>query len=182
MEAVLRPTAHALQEEGVRYQGVLYAGVMMTAEGPKVLEFNCRFGDPETQVVLPRMQSNLGEMLLACVEGNLSVYEPSWSPRSCVGVVVASAGYPGPVRNGQPISGLDDAAQVEGVTVFHSGTALRDGRVVTSGGRVLTVTALGPDPAEARRRAYQACSLLSFEGMTHRRDIGELEPVPGETS
>jgi phosphoribosylamine---glycine ligase len=181
-EAVLRPTARALHAEGVRYQGVLYAGVMITAEGPKVLEFNCRFGDPETQVLLPRLESNLGEILLACVEGNLAVYEPSWSSLPCVGVVVASAGYPGPVQNGKPISGLDDAAHVDGVTVFHSGTALRDGRVVTSGGRVLTVTALGPDPAVARRRAYEACSLLSFEGMTYRRDIGELEPAPREIS
>jgi phosphoribosylamine--glycine ligase len=182
VETVLGPTAHALHEEGVRYQGVLYAGVMMTAEGPKVLEFNCRFGDPETQVVLPRLQSNLGEMLLACIEGSLSGYESSWSSSACVSVVLASAGYPGPVQNGKPISGLEDAAGVAGVTIFHSGTALREGRVVTSGGRVLTVTALGPDPAEARRRAYQACSLVSFEGMTYRSDIGELEPVPGEIS
>jgi phosphoribosylamine--glycine ligase len=175
VETVLRPVARALQEEGVHYQGVLYAGLMMTREGPKVLEFNCRFGDPETQVVLPRLVGNLGEMLLACVEGNLSVYAPAWSSEACVGLVVASEGYPGPVRTGKPISGLEAAARQEGVVVFHSGTAFRDGRVVTSGGRVLTVTALGSDAAEARRRAYQACSLLSFEGMMFRRDIAQAD-------
>jgi phosphoribosylamine---glycine ligase len=178
VETVLRPAARALQEESVPYQGVLYAGLMMTAEGPKVLEFNCRFGDPETQVVLPRLVSNLGEMLLACVEGNLSDYEPIWAAETCAGVVVASAGYPGSVQTGKPISGLDAAKREEGVMVFHSGTSFKDGRVVTSGGRVLTVTALGSDPAEARRRAYQACSLLSFDGMTYRKDIAQLDEAP----
>jgi phosphoribosylamine--glycine ligase len=178
VETVLRPAARALQEEGVPYQGVLYAGLMMTAEGPKVLEFNCRFGDPETQVVLPRLVSNLGEMLLACAEGNLSDYEPIWAAETCAGVVVASAGYPGSVQTGKPISGLDAAKREEGVMVFHSGTSFKDGRVVTSGGRVLTVTALGSDPAEARRRAYQACSLLSFDGMTYRKDIAQADEAP----
>jgi phosphoribosylamine---glycine ligase len=151
---------------------------MMTADGPRVLEFNCRFGDPETQVVLPRLESNLGEMLLACVEGNLSAYRPAWTAQACVGVVLTSAGYPGTIQVGKPISGLDEAAAVEGVRLFHSGTALRDGRVVTAGGRVLTVTAIGPDPAEARRRAYEASALVRFDGITYRRDIALLEDMP----
>jgi phosphoribosylamine---glycine ligase len=170
---ILEAVFGALEEEGVRYQGVLYAGLMLTADGPKVLEFNCRFGDPETQVIVPRLSSSLGELLLACVEGNLSHYRLGWRPESCVGVVLASAGYPGPVATGKPVSGLAETDAIEGVQVFHSGTATRDGRVVTAGGRVLTVSALGADLAEARRRAYETCSLIEFEGMTYRRDIAE---------
>ena len=170
---ILRGVAQALDAEGVKYRGVLYAGLMVTAEGPKVLEFNCRFGDPETQVVLPRLLSNFGELLLACVEGNLSDYQIRWRPEPCVGVVLASSGYPGPVQDGKPISGLSEAAALEEVHVFHSGTATRNDRVVTSGGRVLTVTAAGPDLDSARTRAYQACSLIEFEGKTWRRDIAE---------
>jgi phosphoribosylamine--glycine ligase len=173
VDTVLTPTVRALEQEGVRYRGVLYAGIMMTAAGPKVLEFNCRFGDPETQVVLPRLQSSLGEALLACVEGNLAVYELAWTPDACAGVVVASAGYPGPVAAGKEVAGLDAAAAVDGVHLFHAGTSSREGRVVTAGGRVLTVSAVGADPAEARRRAYEACSLITFDGMTYRRDIAD---------
>jgi phosphoribosylamine--glycine ligase len=169
--AVLQPTVRAMDEEGVRYRGVLFAGLMMTADGPRVLEFNCRFGDPETQVVLPRLESNLAEALLACVEGNLSAYRLSWTPRACAGVVLATEGYPGPVETGKPISGLADAASLEDVQVFHAGTALREDRVVTAGGRVLTVSALGADPADARRRVYEACSLIHFEGMRYRTDV-----------
>ena len=171
-EGILRATARALEAEGVRYRGVLYAGLMLTEEGPKVLEFNCRFGDPETQVIVPRLSSSLGELLLACVEGNLSHYELSWTDEACVGVVLASEGYPGPVDTGKPISGLESAEAEEGVKVFHSGTVARDGRVVTAGGRVLTVSALGPDLETARERAYRACDLIRFEGKTFRRDIG----------
>jgi phosphoribosylamine--glycine ligase len=171
---VLERTAAALGDEGVRYRGVLYAGLMVTSEGPKVLEFNCRFGDPETQVVIPRLQSNLGELLLACVEGNLADYELNWTPEACVGVVLASAGYPGSVKTGVPISGLDEASRVEGVQLFHAGTVAQDGRVLTAGGRVLTVTALGQDHQEARHRAYEACSRVRFDGMQYRRDIGDL--------
>ncbi len=173
-ETVLERAAAALDTEGIRYRGVLYAGLMMTSEGPKVLEFNCRFGDPETQVVIPRLASNLGELLLACVEGNLSDYELSWKPEACVGVVLASAGYPGPVRTGIPLSGLDEASRVEGVHLFHAGTAAQDGRVLTAGGRVLTVAAVGHDHEEARQRAYEACSRVRFDGMRYRTDIGEL--------
>ena len=170
----LERTAAALEDEGVRYRGVLYAGLMVTAEGPKVLEFNCRFGDPETQVVIPRLQSNLGELLLACVEGNLADYELNWTPEACVGVVLASAGYPGSVKPGVSISGLDEASRVEGVQMFHAGTVGQDGRVLTAGGRVLTVSALGQDHQEARQRAYEACSRVRFDGMHYRRDIGDL--------
>jgi phosphoribosylamine--glycine ligase len=170
---ILRPAVEALAAEGIVYQGVLYAGIMLTAEGPKVLEFNCRFGDPEAQVVLPRMVGNFPELLLACVERNLSHYRLAWTPQACVGVVLASHGYPGPVDTGRPISGLEDAAGQEGVQVFHAGTVARDGKVVTSGGRVLTVTALGSDLGEARQRAYEACSLIHFDGMHYRKDIAE---------
>jgi phosphoribosylamine---glycine ligase len=168
---VLLATAKALKEEGVRYRGVLYAGLMLTADGPKVLEYNCRFGDPETQVILPRLASNLGELLLACVEGNLADYQLSWATDACVGVVLASGGYPGSYETGRPIRGLDEASRLSGVQVFHSGTKMRDGRVVTAGGRVLTVSALGPTLEEARARAYEGCSLISFDGMHQREDI-----------
>ena len=171
---VLQRTAAALNAEGVPYRGVLYAGLMLTEEGPKVLEFNCRFGDPETQVVLPRLESDLGELLVACVEGNLKEVGLSWTDEACVGVVLASRGYPGRVMTGVPISGLDEAARGAGVQVFHAGTASQDGKVLTAGGRVLTITAVGQDHDQARERAYEACARVHFEGMQYRRDIGEL--------
>jgi phosphoribosylamine---glycine ligase len=173
VEMVLRRAARALEAEGVRYSGVLFAGLMLTNEGPKVLEFNCRFGDPETQALLPRLVSNLGELLLACVEGNLSRHKLAWTPDAAVGVVLASGGYPGEVQTGKPVAGLEDAAAMEGVHVFHAATVAREGRVLTAGGRVLTVTAVAPDLDEARRRAYEAASKISFDGMTYRRDIAE---------
>jgi phosphoribosylamine--glycine ligase len=170
-ESILVGVARALEAEGIRYRGVLFAGLMVTRDGPRVLEFNCRFGDPETQVVLPRLIPNLGEILLACVEGNLADYRVTWTPEACVGVVLASAGYPGAVQAGRPISGLGEAGQVEGIRLFHSGTVVRDGRVITAGGRVLTVTALGPNVDQARARAYEACSMIRFEGMSYRTDV-----------
>ncbi len=171
LREILQPAVEALASEGILYQGVLYAGIMLTADGPRVLEFNCRFGDPETQVVLPRLGGNFPELLLACVERNLSHYQLEWTPQSSVGVVLASEGYPGQADTGKPISGLDAVAGREGVQVFHAGTVARDDRVVTSGGRVLTVTGLGSDLHEARRRAYEACSLIQFDGMQYRTDI-----------
>ena len=171
VDEILQAMVGALEAEGVRYRGVVYAGLMLTADGPKVLEFNARFGDPETQVILPRMQANLTDVLLACVEGNLAHYELTWTPEACVGVVLTSAGYPGSFEAGKVITGLDAASALADVQVFHSGTVARDDRVVTAGGRVLTVTALGSDIDEARARAYEACSLIDFEGMTYRRDI-----------
>jgi phosphoribosylamine--glycine ligase len=168
---VLQATAKALEAEGVGYRGVLYAGLMLTGDGPKVLEYNCRFGDPETQAVVPRLRSSLADVALACAEGTLAGHAPAWSDQVCVGVVLASGGYPGPIRAGVMIEGLADATASEGVRVFHSGTAAGEGRVWTSGGRVLTVSALGGDIREARRRAYEAAARIRFEGMQFRRDI-----------
>lgn len=171
-EELVIPTFHALREgEGIGYRGCLFTGVMLTADGPKVLEFNCRFGDPETEVLMPRIAVDVAAQLLACAEGRLSRVVHSESPDAAVTVVLASGGYPGPYETGFEIHGLDAAGDVEGVTIFHSGTAERDGRVVTAGGRVLAVSALGPALRDARARAYQACGLIRFEGMQYRHDI-----------
>jgi phosphoribosylamine--glycine ligase len=171
---ILEHTVRAMAEEGVPYRGVLYAGLMLTEEGPRVLEFNCRFGDPETQVLMPRLRSEPAELLLACARGDLGNAEANLRPGACVTVVLASGGYPGPYETGFVIEGLDAAERVEGATVFHSGTADRQGRVVTAGGRVLSVSATGSSIAEARDRAYEASARVSFEGMRHRTDIAEL--------
>jgi phosphoribosylamine--glycine ligase len=168
---VVRATVRAMEAEGVRYRGLLYAGLMLTADGPKVLEYNCRFGDPETQAILPRMRSDLGELLLACVEGNIGNYKALWNDDACVTVVAASGGYPGDHATGAEITGLRDAERTEGALVFHAGTAMRNGRVVTDGGRVLAVSGLGPTPAGARARAYEALERISFDGMQIRTDI-----------
>ena len=168
---IVRATVRAMEEEGVRYRGLLYAGLMVTDEGPKVLEYNCRFGDPETQAILPRMRSDLGELVLACVEGNIGNYKALWADEVCVSVVAASGGYPGEYPTGAVIRGLKAAARVEGAMVFHAGTDERDGRVVTHGGRVLAVSGLGPNTAEARARAYEALHRISFDGMQFRTDI-----------
>jgi phosphoribosylamine---glycine ligase len=171
---ILERTVRALAAEGVPYRGLLYAGLMLTDEGPRVLEFNCRFGDPETQVLMPRLRSEPAELLLACARGDLGNAETGLRPGACVTVVLASGGYPGAYETGFVIEGLDAAEGVEGTTVFHSGTAERQGRVVTAGGRVLSVSATGASIAEARDRAYEATARLSFEGMRHRTDIAEL--------
>jgi phosphoribosylamine--glycine ligase len=170
---ILEPAVRGLSDRGIPYRGVVYAGLMLTAEGPKVLEFNARFGDPETQAILPRLDADLADLLLATAEGRLEERKVEWRPEACVTVVLASGGYPGEYRTGVPIDGLGNAGEVEGVAVFHAGTARRDGRVVTAGGRVLAVSALGKGLAEARRRAYEATSLISFEGMHHRTDIAK---------
>ncbi len=172
-DEVLRRTVRALVAEGIDYRGVLYAGLMLTADGPKLLEYNCRFGDPETQVIVPRVASGLASALLACAEGDLVGADVALSPSACVTVVAASGGYPGAYETGSEISGLDAAAEVEGAVVFHAGTAERQGRVVTAGGRVLAVSGLGSGLADARATAYEACSRIAFEGMHHRRDIAE---------
>jgi phosphoribosylamine--glycine ligase len=168
---VVRATVRAMEAEGVRYRGLLYAGLMLTADGPKVLEYNCRFGDPETQAILPRMRSDLGELVLACVEGNIGNYKALWTDDVCVTVVAASGGYPGEYPTGAEISGLEDAERVDGAMVFHAGTARRNGRVVTDGGRVLAVSGSGPTLADARARAYDAIERISFDGMQVRTDI-----------
>jgi phosphoribosylamine---glycine ligase len=171
VDGILERTVQALNADGIRYRGVIYAGIMLTADGPLVLEFNSRFGDPETEVIVPRLKSDLCEVLLACVEGNLANYRAEWSDDACVTVVLASEGYPNDPKTGAPIEGLADAASMNGVHVFHAGTAARDGRVLTAGGRVLTVSALGPSLEDARGLAYEACGRISFEGMQFRRDI-----------
>ena len=158
--------------EGAPYTGTLYAGCILPESGPEVLEYNCRFGDPETQVVLPRLRTDLLEILLATVEGRLGEVQVEWSPQACVCVVIASGGYPGSYEKGKPISGLKEAEEDPLVTVYHAGTALADGRVVSAGGRVLGVTALGDDLRQAKNRAYEAAAKISFEGMYYRRDIG----------
>jgi phosphoribosylamine--glycine ligase len=172
---VFGPVIDEMRSRGTPYRGVLFAGLMLTGDGPRVLEFNCRFGDPETQVLLPRIApgSDLAPMLHACAEGGLpDSWGMSYVDEVAVTVVIASGGYPGSYATGVPIEGLADAASVEGVTVFHAGTALDErARVVTAGGRVLDVTALGATIAEARRRAYAACELISFEGAQYRHDI-----------
>ncbi len=174
-----RPVVEALRRRGIAYRGVLYAGLMRTAAGPKVLEFNCRFGDPETQAVLPRLRSDLLDALEACAgRGPLRVDALEWSDEWAVTVVMASAGYPESSRSGDVITGLDDLEEVE---VTHAGTARRDGELVTAGGRVLNVTALGATASEARGRAYDAVGRVRFDGAQHRRDIGAkiAERVPG---
>ena len=163
---------------GTPYVGVLYAGLMLTHEGLKVLEYNCRFGDPETQVILPLLDGDLAEILVACIEGRLVDQSPRWRSGACATVVLASPGYPGAYPKGLPISGL--SAQADDVVVFHAGTAEQGGQVVTAGGRVLSVSARGDSLAAALRRAYQQIDQLHFEGMHFRRDIGQLYERAGQ--
>jgi phosphoribosylamine---glycine ligase len=169
-EAVI-PTFEALREDGLPYRGLLYAGLILTTDGPKIVEFNCRFGDPETQAVIPRLRTDLAELLLLCATDRLSEAKVDWTEEAAVTVVLTSGGYPGPYTTGLEIHGLAEAAAVEGITVFHSGTAERDGTVVTAGGRVLAVSALGPTLRDARARAYEACGRIAFDGMQFRNDI-----------
>ncbi len=166
------PTVQGMAEEDTPFSGVLYCGLMMTARGPQVLEFNARFGDPETQAILMRLESDLVDAVEACVDGKLSDSELRWSYGASACVIASSAGYPGSYPTGIPISGLDQAARVPGVQIFHSGTAQSDGQIVTAGGRVLGVTATGASLEEALSRAYQALGEIEFQGMYYRRDIG----------
>lgn len=169
---ILYPTIRALRREGIVFRGVLYAGLMVTARGPKVLEFNVRFGDPECQVILPRLKSDLGTVMLATINGNLGEQELLWHNYHTACVVMASGGYPGPYEKGHLIHGLEEAAKLPDVQVFHSGTAEKDGQIVTNGGRVLSVTAWGTSLALALEKAYKACNLISFTGAHYRTDIG----------
>ncbi len=171
---IVEPTLAEMQRRGIVYRGVLYAGLMLTADGPKVLEFNCRFGDPETQVILPLLESDLAELLLAAARGTLDeVAPPRWSTQVAVTVVIASGGYPGSYRTGFEIEGLE--ALPSDIIVFHAGTRREDGRVVTAGGRVLNVTAVAPTFAQARDRVYAAIERIRFPGMVFRRDIALAE-------
>jgi phosphoribosylamine---glycine ligase len=177
-----RPIVDAMKRRGTPYHGVLYAGLMLTESGPKVLEYNCRFGDPETQAVLPRLRSDLIGLCLATrTEGGLAGLDADFADDWAVTVVLASAGYPESSSKGDVISGLDDASGLDGVEITHAGTARRDGEIVTAGGRVLNVTGLGPTAADARRRAYDAAERISFDGKQMRTDIA-ARAVGGEAA
>jgi phosphoribosylamine--glycine ligase len=170
---VLVPIVDGMNRNGTPYKGVLYAGLMITPGGPRVLEFNCRFGDPETQAILPRLQSDLLEVFLAVCNGRLDEVSLQWDPRPSVCVVMASGGYPGDYSKGKTITGLHEAAQIKDVMVFHAGTTARDDDVLTNGGRVLGVTALGQDIQQAKATAYQAVERIRFEGACYRHDIAD---------
>jgi len=168
---IARPVVEGMKAEGTLYKGILYCGLMMTARGPQVLEFNCRFGDPETQPVLMRMESDLLGAFIASIEGRVSEGDLKWSRHSAVCVVMASGGYPGVYETGKKIAGIEEADRIEGVKVFHAGTTLRDGAFYTAGGRVLGVTARGADLAQAVERVYAGVARIHFDGMHYRRDI-----------
>ena len=171
-QSVLEPTIRGMTQEGMPYMGVLFAGLMLTPDGLKVLEFNCRFGDPETQVILPLLDADLTEIIVACTEGSLQEHQPPWLPETCTTVVLASPGYPGNYPKGLPIYGLE--AQTDDVIVFHAGTALENQQVVTAGGRVLAVSGRGESLAVALSRAYRHIEHIHFEGMHYRHDIGRI--------
>lgn len=168
---ILVPVVDGMNRHGTPYKGVLYAGIMMTSGGPRVLEFNVRFGDPETQPILMRLKSDLLEVLLAVCDGALDEVNLVWDQRPAVCVVMASGGYPGDYEKGRKITGLDEAEQVKNVVVFHAGTKNQNGDIVTNGGRVLGVTALGETIADAKKRAYEAVDVIKFDGAYCRRDI-----------
>ena len=170
-EGIMRPVLGGLLAEGITFRGLLYPGLMITEDGARVLEFNCRFGDPETQVLLPRMKSDLLPLREATINGKIDNYSIEWEQRPAVTVVLASGGYPGKYETGKSISGLDEAAKLDGVQIFHAGTKQLNGEIVTAGGRVLAVTALGSTITEARSRAYEAVARIHFENCHYRRDI-----------
>jgi phosphoribosylamine--glycine ligase len=169
---VARPVVAGMRDEGMEFRGILYCGLMMTARGPMVLEFNCRFGDPETQPILMRLDSDLVDAMEASIEARASDGDFKWSSDAAVCVVLASGGYPGTYETGKKILGLEEAGRVEGVKIFHAGTTKRDGEFYTTGGRVLGVTARAPGLQTALRRAYEAVGKIGFEGMHYRKDIG----------
>jgi phosphoribosylamine--glycine ligase len=171
-QEVLDPFLAGIQKDGIAFRGMLFPGLMLTAEGPKVLEFNCRWGDPETQVLVRRLSSDLLPLLEATADGTLSEVRPEWDARVAVCVILASGGYPGSYEKGQVISGLDAAGELDGVKVFHAGAKAVDGQIVTNGGRVLGVTALGANLDEARRQGYLAADRIFFDGIQRRNDIG----------
>ncbi|GAQ94950.1 phosphoribosylamine--glycine ligase [Thermodesulfovibrio aggregans] len=173
LETIIKPTVKGLKQEGIPYRGILYAGLMIVNGKPYVLEFNCRFGDPETQVILPRLETDLVDIFMAIAEQKLNKVDVKWSNKASLCVVLASEGYPGKYKKGIPIKGLDMIKDLKDVIVFHAGTKFNEeGIIVTNGGRVLGVTALGNDLQEARQKAYSAVGLINFEGMQYRKDIG----------
>jgi len=172
MDTIMIPTVRAMEKEGRLFKGVLYAGLMIKNNEARVLEFNARFGDPETQPVMARLDTDLIEIIEAILDERLSTLEIKWKPESAVCIVMASGGYPGNYEKGKKITGLDKAAGMKGVLVFHSGTAMKNGKIVTDGGRVLGVTGLGPAVAAAIDNAYKGAGVISFDGVHYRRDIG----------
>ena len=172
MKTIFEPTVRAMAAEGCPFKGCLYFGLMMTADGPKVIEYNARFGDPEAQVVLPRLKTPLVDIVEAVIDERLSDIDIDWDKGACACVIIASGGYPEKYRKGFEITGLDDGGQADGVTVYHSGTLKKDGKFFTNGGRVLGVTASGSSLDEALEKAYGAVKTISFEGAFHRSDIG----------
>ena len=172
MDEMVMPTLRALQAMGTPYKGVLYVGVMITSEGPKLVEYNARFGDPECQVLMLRMMSDIVPALLACVDGQLKHFDLRWYPEPALTVIMATKGYPGDYGKGSRIEGLEDAAKIDGVEIFHAGTRRVDGQLVANGGRVLNVCASGNTVEEAQRRAYQAVDLVKWPEGFCRRDIG----------
>ena len=172
METVIAPAVAGMAARGIPYAGVLYAGMMLTSDGPQVLEFNCRFGDPETQVILPMLASDLAEIMLACIEGRLTPEMVQQRAGACATIVMAASGYPGSYPKGLPISGLETAESRPNVMVFHAGTKLADGQIVSSGGRVLAVSAWGDELETAVNQAYDAVGKIHFEGAHYRKDIG----------
>lgn len=173
LETVIKPTIKGLKSEGIIYRGILYAGLMIVNGKPYVLEFNCRFGDPETQVILPRLETDIIDIFMGIAEQRLAKVDVKWSDKASLCVILASQGYPGKYKKGLPITGLEMVKGLKDVVVFHAGTKFNEeGTIVTNGGRVLGVTALGKDLKEARQKAYSAAGLINFEGMQYRKDIG----------
>lgn len=172
MDTIFLPTMNAMNAEGRKFKGCLYFGLMLTPDGPKVIEYNSRFGDPETQVVLPRLKTDLVDIIEAVANEKLSKIDVKWSDEACACVIIASGGYPGSYEKGKLISGLDENGQLDGATVIHAGTKLEDGKFYTSGGRVLGITSKGVDLREALDKAYKAVEKVSFEGAFYRKDIG----------
>jgi phosphoribosylamine--glycine ligase len=170
---ILVPVVDCMNRNDTPYKGILYAGIMVTAGGPRVLEFNVRFGDPETQPILMRLKSDLLEVCLAVCQQKLDEVTLVWDKRPAVCVVMASGGYPGDYEKGKVVTGIDKAEQLENVVVFHAGTAMKDGKLVSAGGRVLGVTAIGETTAQAKAKAYEAVDKISFEGAYCRRDIAD---------
>jgi phosphoribosylamine---glycine ligase len=173
-KTILDPFIEGIRRDNIPFRGLLFPGLMLTKEGPRVLEFNCRFGDPETQVLLPRLKSDMADLLEATIAGSLSATTAEWDPRAALCVVMASAGYPGSYQTGKVIVGLEAVDKSPDVIVFHAGTQLRENRVLTSGGRVLGVTAVGATLGAAKRRAYDAVEKIEFDGNYFRRDIGSI--------
>ena len=172
MKTIFQPTIDALNAEGRTFKGCLYFGLMLTEEGPKVVEYNCRFGDPETQVVLPMLESDLFTIMKACHDGTLADVDVRWADGACACVIEASGGYPQHYEKGYEISGLDEDGQYEGITVYHAGTKKVDGKYLTNGGRVLGITAKGSDLPQALEKAYAAVEHITFKNMHYRHDIG----------